>query len=94
MFKLISITAIAAALLIALPGMGTTATVKSDEPAVAAGIPPQRILAMAGEFHARLLLNVSRRLDADARRVYRDAKGEECIALAGELARARDVSAR
>ena len=97
MFKLISITAIAvAALLVALPGMGTTMQASSDEPAAAAGIPPRKILAMAGEFHARLILNASRSLDADVRRVYCDDKGEERIALAGagKPARAMDVSAR
>ena len=86
MLKLISIAAIAVgALLAALPRGGMRVPVNlSEQPAIAACIPQQRHLTLAAEFHARLFLKASRKLDAAATQDYGDATDGEFIALAGQ----------
>lgn len=96
MFKLISITAIAVgALLIALLSMETSRPGRPpSQRAVAVQIPQKKILRLAGEFHVRLLVAASERLDSTVMRDFGKVAGGQHLANEQEGLRPGSAGAR
>ncbi|HZL86908.1 MAG TPA: hypothetical protein VFB96_00915 [Pirellulaceae bacterium] len=96
MSKLISITAIAvAALLTALPAVDMSPAGKPpSQPVAAQSIPPKRALALAVDFHARLLMAASERLDSTLTQACRDTQSAQRVASRQEVGRPDGVCPR